>query len=93
MKKIEQELTLTAIPENIEAFTNWGDKVLVENGCPSNLLPRVNVVLDEAYSNISRYAYPNAGGTLTVKLSVSDNKPEIELQFIDSGVPYDEKIF
>ena len=49
---------------------------------------KVEVCVEEMYTNIANYAYGEATGGAEVTCHVSDNPNELLIEFTDSGVPY-----
>ncbi len=49
---------------------------------------KFSIAIEELFSNISNYAYPDASGNVEIELSTSAEKKEISAKFTDSGVPY-----
>ena len=58
-------------------------------GCSERTLIQVDVIIDELFSNIVRYAYYPGTGPATVRVEVEDDPLCLAITFIDSGVPFD----
>ena len=84
-----KELTLDATIENIEAVTAFVNETLEQANCPSKAMMQVDMVIDEVFSNIARYAYGSALGTATVKAGLEEDGRTLTLIFQDGGMPYD----
>jgi len=82
-----KEITVTAMIGNIEAVTAFIDEFLEVIDCPLNTIIQINIALDEIFSNIVNYAYPDGEGTVTVGVEETDGT--IGIVFKDHGIPYD----
>jgi len=49
---------------------------------------QLDIAMDELFSNIAHYAYPNGEGDATVLAEFDEAQRIFSLTFIDSGVPY-----
>lgn len=84
-----KSITLDATVENIAAVTDFVNEELEKADCPLKIQMKVDLVIDEAFSNIALYAYPEgAVGQATVELGVAEEDRTLTLRFTDSGVPY-----
>ena len=63
------------------------DKLLEQNGCDEENRLRVQLAVDEIFTNIATYAYGAEGGKVEISFSCKDGIAEIT--FADSGTPYD----
>ena len=84
----KQEITVAAAVENLEAVTACVDEYLEEIGCSPRSQMQLDVAVDELFSNIAYYAYPQGNGEVTLRLEVAEEPPCTVLTFIDSGIPY-----
>ena len=72
---------------NIPVLTDFVEEKLSARGCSLRIINLFSISIDEIYSNIVKFAYPEKPGAVTVQLLLND--PErISLKFVDSGVPY-----
>lgn len=85
----KREITVAAAIEQMEAVTAFVDACLEEIGCPPRAQMQLDVAVDELFSNIAYYAYPQGTGEVTLCLEAAGEPPCVMLTFIDSGVPYD----
>ncbi|MBQ7247380.1 MAG: ATP-binding protein [Lachnospiraceae bacterium] len=85
MKELILEAKLDKIPE----LTAVIDTELEALDCPMKAQMQIDVAVDELYSNIARYAYPDGDGTVTVHLEAEESPASYSITFIDSGVPFD----
>ena len=86
MKKI----TVKAILENLNTILDFVNIELESHGFPSNLVPDIDVAVEEVFVNICHYAYNSAGtspadGEATLYISVGN---EAVFKFIDTGIPF-----
>lgn len=78
-----------ACVENIPAATEFLEKELRALGCPEKIISRMDIALDETFSNIAFYGYPQGSGPVTLRLTVQQAPRAFTLTLIDAGVPYD----
>lgn len=83
-----KEITLEATIENITQVTAFIDEELDAAGCPLKVRMRIDIAIDELFSNIARYAYTPETGMATVQLQLESEPPAATISFIDNGVPY-----
>ena len=82
-----EEISLKPCLDNLDQVTDFIDNHLSEGGVSNKLIFKVNMAIDEIYSNIARYS----GATeARVGCNVSENK--VSLRFIDNGSPYDPTV-
>nr|WP_034909307.1 ATP-binding protein [[Eubacterium] cellulosolvens] len=87
------ELTVESRLENVELLTDWINTVL--DGCdyPRKIQTKMDVVIDELFSNIVYYAYPDTVGDTTVRLQMPADRSGLTMTFIDSGEEYNPLFF
>ncbi len=73
--------------DDIPAVTEFVEQELEKLECPMKTIVQMNIAVDEIYSNIAKFAYPDGKGPVTVQLKVA-NDSTIHLTFIDEGTPY-----
>ena len=82
-----EEISLKPCLDNLDQVTDFIDNHLSEGGVSNKLIFKVNMAIDEIYSNIARYS----GATeARVGCNVSENK--VSLRFVDNGSPYDPTV-
>ena len=82
-----EEITIKPSLDSLDQVTDFIDNHLSEGGVSNKLIFKVNMAIDEIYSNIARYS----GATeARVGCNVSENK--VSLRFIDNGSPYDPTV-
>ena len=84
-----KEITVNADLQNLDDVTDFIDDELEQSGVELAMQTRINVVIDEIFSNIVNYAYKDGQGDVTVSVEVSEDPRAIVLIFTDSGIPYD----
>ena len=83
-----KELTLPASIANLPQATEWLEQLLEEMDCPMKPQIQLSVAMDELFSNIAKYAYPNGVGDVTIRLEQTESSA-VRLTFADRGIPYD----
>ena len=84
-----QEITMKAVIDNIPAVTEFIDAQLEAVDCPMKAQMQIDMAIDEIFSNISRYAYPDGPGSATVRLSFDEGSRMFSICFEDQGIPFD----
>ena len=84
-----KELTVDAVLENIPSVTAFIDGQLEALDCSVKAQMQIDVAIDELFSNIARYAYPDGPGKATVGFEFDEEKRMCSVLFIDEGVPFD----
>jgi anti-sigma regulatory factor (Ser/Thr protein kinase) len=81
-------ITLPASLSNLEKFivpvSNW----LKSQGLSRQKIVRIELALEEALVNISRYAYPQGRGDIEVRCQLMD-KNRYLIEIIDAGIFFD----
>lgn len=83
-----KELTIPAKTGNLPMATGFVTKTLEEMGCPAKPMFQIEVSVDELFTNIASYAYPDGDGTAKIRIDDSE-KGAITISLIDWGVPFD----
>lgn len=83
-----KELTIPAKTGNLPMATGFVTKTLEEMGCPAKPMFQIEVSVDELFTNIASYAYPDGDGTATIRIDDS-GKGAVTITFLDAGVPFD----
>ena len=84
-----KEIVLDAVIDNIHAATDFVDAELEALDCPMKAQLQLDVAIDEVFTNIASYAYPDGGGTATVRFDFDADARTVRVAFIDSGVLFD----
>ncbi len=83
-----KEITLDAVITNIPAVTAFVDEALEAAECPLKIQMQIDVAMDEIFTNISSYAYPNGTGSATVKVDFETESRVFTIITEDGGIPY-----
>lgn len=84
-----QILTLPALIESIPKVTAWIDEALEKLDCSVKAQMQIDVAIDEIFSNIARYAYPDQEGSATVEFDFDETSRMVSITFLDQGIPFD----
>lgn len=74
--------------DDIPAVTKFAERKLERFGCDSKTVMQMDVAIDEIFSNIVRYAYPEGSGPVKVEVFESDKPHAVYMRFTDHGIPY-----
>ena len=74
--------------QNVEAATDAVCSFLKEAAIRSIDSKKVSVAIDEIFSNISYYAFPDKTGDVSLICDWDKDKEDFTLTFIDKGVPF-----
>jgi anti-sigma regulatory factor (Ser/Thr protein kinase) len=83
-----KELTVDATIENIHTVTAFVSEELEANECPVKTVMKVEIAIDEIFTNIASYAYKPGTGQATVGVEVLAEPKMAVVTFMDGGVPY-----
>lgn len=83
-----KELILDATVKNIETVTEWVNEQLDEAGSSARTRIKIDIAIDEIFSNIAKYAYPEGTGKVSVQCGISGDPPAAVITFSDSGIPF-----
>lgn len=73
---------------DIEKVTAFVEEELEKIDCPMKATMQINIAVDELFSNIVRYGYPDKKGPVTVKFKHHNNPKAVFIRFEDEGIPY-----
>ena len=82
------ELTTSADQKNIPAVIEFVNRELDALDCSMKTEARIDIAIDEIYSNIVKYGYEEEGGEVTVSFDVSEDPLVMTLSFLDQGKPF-----
>ena len=82
-----QTLCVNAKLDHYAEVIAFIDQLLDQNGCDEENRLRVQLAVDEIFTNIVNYAYGPEGGKVEIAFSCKDGMAEIT--FADHGMPYD----
>ncbi|MCQ2463550.1 MAG: SpoIIE family protein phosphatase [Clostridia bacterium] len=74
--------------QDIVTVTEFIESELEKLDCPMKAVMQLNVAVDELFSNIVRYGYPDEPGPVTVKFIEHDDPKTVYIRFEDEGIPY-----
>ncbi|MBP9988098.1 MAG: SpoIIE family protein phosphatase [Ruminococcus sp.] len=78
--------------EDIEKVTQFVEAELEKYECPKKPLVQIKVAIDELFSNIVRYGYPDEPGPITVKIVEPAEPKAVYVRFEDEGIAYNPLI-
>lgn len=88
-KDIRASITLPAADESIPRVTELAEEKMQAAGIPRKVQMQMDIAIDELFSNIAHYAYPQETGEATVDIDIDGERRVVELTFRDQGIPYD----
>lgn len=83
----EQEITVEATIEQIPVVSEFVERIMSVAGFDSRRAMEVLLAVEEACTNIAKYAYPGKEGTIHIIAKVSGDRLELILE--DEGIPFD----
>ena len=84
-----KEITLEATVENLDKVTDFVNEQLEAIGCTFKVITKIDIAIDELFSNIAYYAYKPNVGPVTVQVDVEEDPLSVIITFMDNGVPFD----
>lgn len=84
-----KSLTVPAKSEYVEEINAFVDAELEACDCPMLTQAEIELAIEEIFVNIASYAYHPAEGEAEVRCEILQDPLRVELQFLDSGRPYD----
>lgn len=85
-ERMKKELSVPAAIENLDAVTDFVDGELEAVDCPQKVVMQMNIIIDELFSNIAHYAYPNEAGDAVIGVTVDESS--VTITFADKGIPF-----
>ncbi len=74
--------------EDLPRVTAFAEEQLERFGCSFKIQTQINVAIDEIYSNVCKFAYPNKDGPVSMKIEKLDDPAAVRITFTDAGIPY-----
>ena len=74
--------------DDIQTVTDFIEDTLEEMECPDQFKYKVDIIVDEIFSNICNYAYEGEAGVAAIILEEIQDPHGVKLIFADRGVPY-----
>ena len=81
------EKSFEAKTDNLHLLLDLLESELEKHGCNMKISTSLLIAIEEIFVNVSKYAYPNNNGNVTVKFDFIDD--DVVFTFIDSGIPFD----
>ena len=75
--------------DDIPAVTEFVEAELEKLECPMGVVTKINIAIDELYSNIAKFSYENGEGKVAVRVTSEQSPRSVSITFIDYGIPYD----
>ncbi|MBR1453626.1 MAG: ATP-binding protein [Lachnospiraceae bacterium] len=83
-----KELVVDAKIENLTEVIEFLNKELDSVGCDEKTKAKIDIAVDEIFSNVANYAYKPVDGKVAIRFDDIKEKMEVEIVFIDGGKPY-----
>ena len=83
------EMKIPASVDNLDQVLAFVDGQLEKIDCPMKLQRLIDVAVEEIFVNIAHYAYPQGNGDAEIVTRADTDKRVIEIEFRDSGIPFD----
>ena len=83
----EQEITVAATIEQIPAISDFIERLMSLAGFDSRKILEVQLALEEACTNVAKYAYPGKTGTIHIVARVDGDRLVLIIE--DEGIPFD----
>jgi len=83
-----KKLVLKAEIGNIDAVVDFVNEELELHDAPMKAVMKIDVAIDEIFTNIASYAYGPEGGEATVTVEVEENPACAVIRFCDRGKPF-----
>ena len=87
--KVKKIIFDEARREDAETLADFIRDALGGTGCSSKSANKLCIAADEMFSNIVKYAYPDAPGRAEIALSADEEGRRVKLTLRDFGAPYD----
>lgn len=88
-KSEEKTIEVDAAVENIGAVTDFINEELENAGCSMKAQIQIDVMIDEVFGNIAKYAYGDAVGKAEVSIGIGDGPKRAVITFSDRGKQFD----
>ncbi|MDQ1262060.1 MAG: serine/threonine-protein kinase RsbW [Euryarchaeota archaeon] len=83
----EQEITAAATTEQIPVISDYVESMMGLAGFGSRKVMEVLLAVEEACTNVAKYAYPGKAGTVHIVARVHGDRLELIIE--DEGIPFD----
>ncbi len=78
--------TFNAKLDKLPEIVNFAKEKYIQSQWPENFFMKLRLVIEEIFTNIVHYAYPNGEGRVCFNLTINDK--QIEMTFVDNGTPF-----
>jgi anti-sigma regulatory factor (Ser/Thr protein kinase) len=87
--RIDQEITLDAELESLDAAQEWVSETLDPLELPGKTLTQISIAVEEIFVNIAQYAYKDRGGkgSAVIRIHFAEDR-QLRLVFEDEGVAF-----
>jgi anti-sigma regulatory factor (Ser/Thr protein kinase) len=85
--KNEPEITVAATIEQIPVISDFIERLMSNAGFDSRKIMEVQLALEEACTNVAKYAYPGKDGTIHIVARVHGDRLVLIIE--DDGIPFD----
>ena len=83
-------ITVPALTEQLDTVLEFVQGELDQINCSTKICNQIAIAVEEIFVNIAHYAYRPDVGDATIRCQVStQGQPQITIEFLDSGKPYD----
>jgi len=83
----EQEITVAATIEQIPVISDFIERLMSFAGFESRKILEFQLALEEACTNVAKYAYPGKDGTIHIVARVHGDRLVLIIE--DEGIPFD----
>lgn len=77
---------------DIPTVTDFVTEEIEKLGASMKTSIQISVAIDEIFSNVVKFAYPNSTGPISVMVNEIEDTDSVAVTFIDEGVPYNPLI-
>ena len=85
-----KSITVPALTEQLDTVLQFVQNELDQINCPLKICNQIAIAVEEIFVNIAHYAYRPDVGDAPIRCQVSTSgQPQITVEFLDSGKPYD----
>ena len=84
-----KSLTVPAKTEYVDEINDFVGQELEAYDCPVNVRVQIELAIEEIFVNTASYAYHPVEGEAEIRCDILQDPLRVELQFLDSGKPYD----
>lgn len=85
---MEKKIVVPADMEHLDDVMDTLHDIMAGGNVDENLQLRIDLAVEEMYTNIANYAYRGKVGEASINCALSDNPKEVIIEFTDSGIPY-----